>query len=563
MTKDSHGYHTATDPNGRVGDRYSFVVEGRGPFPDPASRFQPDGVHAASQVVDPRTFAWTDGAWQRPRFRDLVIYELHIGTFTAEGTFRSAIAQLPVLRDLGVTAIEIMPLGDFPGARNWGYDGVCIYAPARAYGSPDDLRALVDAAHREGIAVILDVVYNHLGPDGNYLSAFSAHFFNERETPWGRAFNFDGDLSGPVRQFFLGNPTYWMEDFHIDGFRFDATHEVIDTSERHIFAEMTDAIHARGGYAIAEDPRNDSRLVGATETGGNGFDAVWADDFHHVVRVGQTGQRESYYENFTGTPEELIETLQHGWLYRGHRPTAAGVQRGTECRGLPPTAFVHCISNHDQTGNRALGERLHQCISAASYRAVSALICLTPYTPMLFMGQEWAASSPFCFFTEHNEELGQLVTAGRRREFAAFKDFQSEAARANIPDPQAENTFKSSKLKWEERSAAKHAAMLHLYRVCLELRRELPSFRPEGRDSWQVRQLSWGPGALIISDAAAEYLVIFELTGGCSGKIEDGRKWSLVLSTEEVRFGGSGTGFNEDAQTCSFTKPETLVLRAV
>jgi len=562
MTKDVDGYHVVSDPRGQQGDRYAFFVEGAGPFPDPASRFQPDGVHAASEVIDPKAFSWTDNAWRRPAFRDLVIYELHVGTFTAEGTFQAIIGKLPELRELGITAIEIMPIGDFPGGRNWGYDGVSIYAPARAYGKPDDLRALVDAAHGDGIAVILDVVYNHLGPDGNYLSAFSDRFFNEHQTPWGRAFNFDGELSGPVRQFFLQNPAYWMDQFHIDGFRFDATHEVIDTSEPHLFAEITDAVHALGGYAIAEDPRNDSQLIRLTNLGGNGFDAVWADDFHHAVRVGLTGQRESYYENFTGSPQELIETLQHGWLYRGQKLTAAGSKRGTKCRELPPTAFVHCISNHDQTGNRALGERLHQCISEESYRAVSALLCLTPYTPMLFMGQEWAASSPFCFFTEHNAELGRLVTEGRRREFAEFKDFQSEAARARIPDPQDTETFTTSKLKWDERVDGPHAAMLQLYRDFLRLRAESPGFRPATRESWEVRELSWGAGAISIADKRERYLVVFALTDGCAGKIEAAGKWSLVLSSEEERFGGRGAGFNEELQTCSFPTPETLVLRA-
>jgi len=568
MRKNTTGFHTAIDPSGRVGDRYAFRIDGAGPFPDPASRFQPEGVHAPSEVVSSRDFRWTDEGWARPSFRDLVIYELHVGTFTDEGTFRGAISKLTDLRELGVTAIEIMPVADFPGGRNWGYDGVLIYAPSRAYGTPDDLRAFVDAAHSQGLAVILDVVYNHLGPDGNYLPALSAHFFHEkRQTPWGSAFNCDGPDAAPVRRFFIENPIYWMEEFHIDGFRLDATHEIIDASRPHLLAEITDAIHSRGGYAIAEDPRNERAMLLPTGQGGYGFDAVWADDFHHVVRVRQTGERESYYQEFEGTEDELLETLQHGWFYRGQKLASAGKLRGTPCEDLPPPGFVHCISNHDQTGNRALGDRLHHTVSLPEYRAASVLLCLTPYTPMLFMGQEWAASTPFAFFTEHNEELGRLVTAGRRQEFAAFKAFSDPAARARIPDPQADATFLASKLQWKERADETHAAVLRLYRSCLSLRRNARGFRPTER-AWETQKLKSGAGAMRIKHSDAEYLVVFELLRGQSStpvrdslpELPTGQRWSLLLSSEEPRFGGHGSGFDKAAQECSFTTAETLVL---
>jgi maltooligosyltrehalose trehalohydrolase len=349
MKRDPDGRFVAFDPEGRSKDRYHFLLPDGKPLPDPGSRAQVESVHEFSVVVDPAEYQWNDALWQRPRFRDLVIYELHIGTFTPAGTFRAAIEKLPHLRDLHVNAIEIMPIGDFPGRWNWGYDGVLIYAPSRAYGSPDDLRALVDAAHQHGIAVILDVVYNHFGPDGNYLGCFSKTFFTEKHhTPWEAAFNLDAEDCAATREFFIQNPVYWMEEFHIDGFRLDATHEIPDESPRHLFAEITAAIHARGGYAIAEDCRNDAVMVTEESAGGHGFDAVWADDFHHIARVAQTGMLEGYYEDFAGTLDELIETLQHGWLYRGRYSRALKKDRGTDCQHLPPSCFVFCLSNHDQ-----------------------------------------------------------------------------------------------------------------------------------------------------------------------------------------------------------------------
>ena len=562
------GYHVGLDPEGKAGDRYAFRLDARGPFPDPASRAQSGSVHGDSLVVDPRQYQWNDGAWRRPRFRDLVIYELHVGTFTRAGTFRGVIEKLPHLRDLGVSAIELMPVADFPGERNWGYDGVLIYAPARAYGTPDDLRALVDAAHRQGIAVLLDVVYNHLGPDGNYLPTFSPQFFHEHHhTPWGRAFNFDGSMSQPVREFFLRNPIYWMDEFHVDGFRFDAAHEVADDSARHIFAEMTDAIHARGGYAVAEDSRNDAQMARPTSEGGGGFDAVWADDFHHVLRVSQTREREGYFQDFAGSLPELTETLEHGWLFRGQRRTAAGQWRGTPCEMLPPAAFVHCISNHDQIGNRAFGERLNHLIDPDAYRAASVLLCLSPYTPLLFMGQEWAASTPFLYFTDHHQQLAPLVTAGRRREFAGFEAFRNRATLEQIPDPQDEQTFLQSKLDWSEPAHGTHASTLALYKACLALRQRIDAFRPDTRAGWEVRPFEDHAGVLRFIDGETHYLVIFALGGpgngtsvGSSRKLAADRQWTLLLSSEEPRFGGNGSGFDERGQSCSFSSPVTMVL---
>ncbi|MBA2269921.1 MAG: malto-oligosyltrehalose trehalohydrolase, partial [Chthoniobacterales bacterium] len=404
LEPEGDGYFSGIDQEGRAGDLYRYRLSDTGDWPDPASRAQPFGVHGPSSVVDPSAFRWGDASWKAPAYRDLVIYELHVGTFTGAGTFRATIEKLEYLVALGVNAIEIMPVADFPGDRNWGYDGVSLYAPSRAYGEPDDFRALVDAAHAGGLAVILDVVYNHLGPDGNYLGCYHSGYFNsEHETPWGVGLNHE---QAAVRDFFSENALYWMREFHIDGFRLDATHAIVDDSPQHILAEIAERVHARGGFVIAEDDRNDPNLLRASNAGGLGFDGCWSDDFHHTVRVMLTKQREGYYANFEGTSRELADTLAHGWHFRGQPRPTSGKPRGGESIDLQPEQFVYCISNHDQVGNRAFGERLGHVVEPAAYRAASGLLCLVPYTPMLFMGQEWAASTPFQFFTEHNAELG-------------------------------------------------------------------------------------------------------------------------------------------------------------
>ncbi|HYF36945.1 MAG TPA: alpha-amylase family glycosyl hydrolase, partial [Prosthecobacter sp.] len=316
--RDEGGYQCAHDDHGRAGDRYLLRLPNQEVYPDPASRGQDTDVRGYSVVVDPHAYSWRDQQWQRPAFRDLVIYELHIGTFTPEGTFAAAIGKLPALMELGINAIELMPIADFPGGRNWGYDGVLLYAPARAYGSPDDLRALVDAAHAHGLAVILDVVYNHVGPDGSCLAALAPQYFNDaRKTPWGSSFNFDGPDSQPVREYFASNPVYWMKEFHMDGVRLDATHAIADQSPVHILAEISDRVHALGGYVIGEDERNEVKLVEPRGEGGFGLDAVWADDFHHSVRVSQTNEQHAYLQNFSGTLEETVDTLRCGWRFRG------------------------------------------------------------------------------------------------------------------------------------------------------------------------------------------------------------------------------------------------------
>ncbi len=564
------GFFEGTDESGVAGDLYKYRLDSHPDqtFPDPLSRFQPKGVHGPSQVVAQGTYQWRQEAnYRRVALDDLVIYELHVGTFTQEGTFLSAIQQLDSLVDLGVTAIELMPLADFPGRWNWGYDGVYLYAPARAYGRPDDLRALVDAAHGRGLAVILDAVYNHLGPDGNYLGAYTKDYFNPaHKTPWGDALNFDGHHNGPVRDYFLSNPVYWMEEFHLDGFRLDATHAIMDDSPRHILAEIAGAIHARGGFVYAEDERNAASLATPEAEGGCGLDGMWADDFHHSVRVALTGERDSYLGNFRGSAEEIAETLSNGWYYRGQRTLQSGKPRGTPGRQLPPRAFCYCISNHDQVGNRAFGERLNVLCGPDAYRAASALLCLSPHVPLIFQGQEWMASTPFLYFTDHNEELGRLVTEGRRKEFAGFAAFADEESVARIPDPQAEKTFCSSKLVWDEIPEGMHHVTRDLYKEALRLRRTEPALGPRLRDAWQVKTLGERIVALSCADhdSGENCLVMLNLRGGDVHPTPIGAvpPVELIFSSNEKRFGGNGySAYNAADRTLCFDRAELLVLR--
>ncbi len=567
LTAEGDGFYSGIDPEGRAGDLYVYQLGGK-PFPDPASRFQPHGVHGPSQVITAPDLPAQKAGWRRPDLQDLVIYELHVGTFTPEGTYAAIPRHFDHLRNIGVTAVQLMPVADFPGRWNWGYDAVCLYAPSRAYGTPDDLRAFIAAAHQAGLAVILDVVYNHLGPDGNYLGAYAQDYFNPKHgTPWGAAFNFDAPHAEPVRRFFLENPVYWLEDFGVDGFRLDATHAIPDDSPKHVIQEIAEAVQSRGGLVILEDPRNERRLLLPREQGGYGCDAVWADDFHHVVRVQMTEEREGYLGYFKGTVEEIVRTLNEGWLFTGQKQID-GLPRGTPGTDLPPQSFVVCISNHDQVGNRAFGDRLSQIVSPEAYRAASALALLTPYTPMLFMGQEWGASSPFLYFTDHETELGQNITKGRRKEFAQFKAFSDPVLREQIPDPQADGTFMQSKLRWEEVDEAGHAGVLRLYAEVSALRaRHLRGLR---RGQWWAEALSDAAFAVRYRLADGQtWLVLAQLVStptelGLDNlpmlRPAEGRTWNHVLSTNEPKYGGERPGlWNPARQTFFLAEPELLV----
>ncbi|MGE3191709.1 MAG: malto-oligosyltrehalose trehalohydrolase [Vicinamibacterales bacterium] len=524
-----------------VGTRYRVSVDGGDPVPDPASRCQPDGVHGPSQVVDATTFAWTTCDWVGRALSDLVIYELHVGTFTPEGTFAAAAARLPWLAELGVTAIELMPVAASPGARNWGYDGAALFAPSPDYGQPDDLRRFVDEAHAQGLAVIVDVVYNHFGPDGAYAAALSAQFFSERHrSPWGAGINLDGPGSAAVRAFFIENALHWVMEYCVDGLRLDATHAMVDDGPEHFLAELTRRVRETAGerrvLVIAEDHRNLRTIVDTTAAGGWGLDAVWADDFHHVARRLTAGDTEGYYEDFAGTTDELAETVARGWLYTGGLAPHFGGPRGTDPAGLPLAAFVVCIQNHDQVGNRALGERLNHQVDPAVYRALSLFFLLVPETPLLFMGQEWAAGTPFQYFTDHGEPLGSQVREGRRNEFRHFRAFADPARRDAIPDPQSPATFERSRLDWKEVERDPHAGVLALYRDGLWLRHLLQAEGPSGTfGTERVRPI--GAEAVVMRRrrrTGGDLLVVtrFATAGAVAVPIAGGGPWRVRASSE-------------------------------
>ncbi len=558
-----------------AGSRYRYRLDGAGPYPDPASRFQPDGVHAASEVIDPGQFHWTDAGWRGVRLEELLIYELHVGTFTTAGTFAAIIERLPYLRHLGVTAIELMPVADFPGRRNWGYDGVALFAPARCYGRPDDLRLLVDAAHREGLAVLLDVVYNHLGPDGNYLGSFSPYYFSKQhQTPWGDAVNLDGPHSDRVRAFFIENAQHWIHEYHIDGLRLDATHALIDHSPRHFLADLTEQVRHtvsdREVLLIAEDHRNLAHMVRAPADGGWGLDAVWADDFHHQVRRALAGDDEGYYADYSGSMVDVATTLRRGWFFTGQYSQHLGRQRGTDPTGIAPQRSVIFLQNHDQVGNRARGERLHQQIDLAAYRAALVLLLSAPQTPLLFMGQEWAASTPFLYFTDHEAELGRLVTEGRRNEFAAFSAFADPAARARIPDPQAAATFEKSRINWSEIVEEPHASILRLHRVLLALRRDEPALQSAA--SFEVSAVDDAGIIMRRTTAASGLMTVVRLHGAGAMSLDTvcgydagPAGWTYVLSTEDAAFTLDPRAIRVESMGAQaaihFDRPGAVVLR--
>jgi len=542
LERDESGFFTGRDEHGRARDTYWCQLDEQ-LAADPASRFQPAGVDGPSQVVDPAAYRWRINDWQRPPMRGRVIYEVHVGTFTASGTFVAAIERLDYLRDLGVNTIELMPLAEFAGRRNWGYDGVMLFAPSHHYGSPDELRALIDAAHERGIAVMIDVVYNHLGPCGNVLPGYSDDYVHpEKNSLWGSGLNFDGTNSGPVREFFLQNACMWLDEYRADGLRLDAVHAIHDCSTPHVIAEVAAAAHARGAFVVAEDDRNEARIITPVRDGGWGVDGMWADDFHHAARVAITRQAEAHFANYSGSLQEIVDTLRAGWFYRGQYYRSWKRPRGTNASQLPPERFVLCISNHDQVGNRPMGDRLGNVISAEQYRALSMLLCFVPYTPLLFMGQEWAAGTPFPFFTDHPGEVGANMAKYRQQEFAHVGAAYSSDVLAQMPDPQTETTFVSAKLDWAERERPPHAGVLGLYRECLRLRAAHPVFQSPGRDHWQVEKRGEVGLALRWHGAGDEWALILALQPGVDLVAPDLRAgWSHTLDSNEVRFGGNET----------------------
>ena len=481
MTRRDGGWWEATAQLG-PGTDYGFVLDGDGPLPDPRSPWQPDGVHGPSRTVDHAAFDWSDARWSAPPLREAVIYELHVGTFTPGGTFDSAIERLPDLAALGITHLELLPVAEFSGDRGWGYDGVDLFAPHHAYGGPDGLRRFVDAAHGQGLAVLIDVVYNHLGPEGNYLPRYGPYFSSRYSTPWGDAVNFDAEGSDEVRRFVVDNALMWMRDYHADGLRLDAMHAIHDMSAIHIGEEIaaaTRALEAELGRRLvitAESDLNDPRLVRAVDAGGYGMDAAWADDVHHALHVALTGETSGYYVDF-GDEGALARALRDPYLYAGSYSAFRRRRHGRSPGDLPGDRFVAFAQNHDQVGNRALGERLSQLVSPGRARIGAALLLTAPYVPLLFAGEEWAASTPFQYFTGHeSEELAEAVRGGRRGEFAAF-GWDPDA----VPDPQDPETFARSRLDWDERGRDPHASMLAWYRDLIGLRRRTPALTDPDR----------------------------------------------------------------------------------
>ena len=476
MDRAGRGWWSASAADAGPGSAYAFSLDGGPARPDPRSASQPAGVHGPSIVVDHAAYTWSDDSWRGLPLTGSVVYECHIGTFSAEGTFDGAIKHLNHLADLGVDAVELMPVAEFPGSRGWGYDGVDLFAPQHAYGGPDGLKRLVDAAHARGLGVIMDVVYNHLGPDGNYLPEFGPYFAAQHRTNWGAAVNFDGPGSDEVRRFVIDNALMWLRDYHCDGLRLDAVHAIIDDSATHILEELAaeaGALAAHTGrplFLIAESDRNDPRYVRSRAAGGYGLDASWADEWHHALHAVLTGEKTGYYADF-GSLRLLAKAMRQAWVYDGGYSPYRQRTHGRSPAGLDGGQFVVAVQNHDQVGNRAAGQRTAALISDGRLRVAAALLLTAPFVPMLFQGEEWGASTPFQYFTDHSDTaLGGAVSEGRRREFAAFGWDP-----ASVPDPQDPATFERSRLDWAEPGRPRHAALLAWHRELIALRRQVPA----------------------------------------------------------------------------------------
>jgi maltooligosyltrehalose trehalohydrolase len=540
---DDGGRYAGYIDGAAAGDEYMLLLDDKPPLPDPVSRYQPRGVHGPSEVVDPDAFDWTDRGWQGVEMAELVIYELHIGTFTAEGTFAAAIPRLRDLKSLGVTAVEIMPIAQFPGARNWGYDGVGLYAVQNSYGGPNGLKEFVDAAHSVGLGVLLDVVYNHLGPEGNYLDAYGPYFTDKYSTPWGRAFNYDDVDSEEVRRFVIDNALHWIAEYHIDGLRLDAVHGIYDFSARHLLEELTTEARScaeslgRRVLVIAESDLNDPKLVRPVEEHGFGMAGQWADDFHHAVHALLTGERSGYYADFGGI-EHLVRAMREPFVYDGAYSAYRGRPHGRSSAGVPRARFVVATQNHDQVGNRAEGERLCTLVDPARTRLAAALLLTSPYVPLLFMGEEYGENNPFLYFIDHGDSsLVDAVRTGRRREFERF------GWDRRVPDPADLGTFQRSKIDWDKRTLGSHPRMLRLFRDLLALRREGRLLRPDearlslgSGDGWITllrtpREPGRSPAWLCVyncSDRQAKVPIA----------VPAARAWTLRLSTDAAGYGG-------------------------
>jgi len=575
MLAESDGYFSAFAPDARSGTLYGFRFAGDDKvFPDPASRFQPTGVHGLSQVVDHLSYQWNDDEFPGIDLHGQIIYEMHVGTFTKEGTLEAAGRELAELKSIGVTTIELMPVAEFAGEFGWGYDGVDLFAPSRLYGAPDDLRRFVDLAHSLGLGVILDVVYNHFGPTGNYLGAFSAHYTSDRHhTDWGDALNFDGPNSGPVRELFIKNAHYWIDEFHFDGLRLDAVHAIMDDSKEHILKEIGMSVRraARGRktLVIAESESQDNRITRSIPEGGFGLDAVWSDDFHHAARVAMTGRNEAYYIDYSGSPQEILSALRHGYLYQGQWNLRQKARRGGPVWDLPAERFVTFLQNHDQVANAAAGMRTDQLTSPGRYRAMTAVLLLSPNTPMLFQGQEFGASTPFMYFADHEVDLAKLVRQGRFESLRQFRSMCGPDSALCFVDPCSAETFKRSKLDFSERES--RAGMYRLHKDLIQLRKVDPVFRSQAAE--RLYRAVIGPEAFVLryrGDNGDDRLIMVNLGRDLvlASHAEpllaapENRDWELLWSSEDPRYGGVGTP-PVDIQQWHFPGHTALVLKAV
>lgn len=558
------GYWSGLVPGVRAGAHYKLRLDQGDAFPDPASRWQPDGPHGPSVVVDPATYAWTDDAWRgivEPHRQ--VLYELHLGTFSPQGTWAGAAARLDALVELGVTTVEVMPVHQFPGRWGWGYDGVQLFAPACQYGAPEDMRRFVDRAHALGLAVVLDVVYNHLGPDGNYLPQFSPHYFNpHHDTDWGAAINFDGEHAGPVRAFYAANARYWVDEFRVDGLRLDATQAIVDESPVHVLAEAGAGVRAAGKalggratWIVNENEPQDVALVGPASAGGRELDALWNDDWHHSAFVALALRDEAYFTDYRGTAREFVGAAKHGFLYQGQWYKWQRQRRGTPALGLPPWRFVHFLENHDQVANAGVGERLHQLAAPGALRALTAALLLGPQLPMLFQGQEWGASAPFVYFADHDDELAPKVRRGRFAELAQFPSMARDEMQAVLPDPGAEATFRRCVLDWGERDRGVHATLLALHRDLIALRRDDPVLSVPrtgvGTAPGALDAASLGDRAFVLryfGEAGDDRLLVVNYAQTLHLDVAPepllappaGARWRTVWSSEDPRYGGLG-----------------------
>jgi maltooligosyltrehalose trehalohydrolase len=553
LEKEASGYFSGFAADLAAGARYKYRLDAGDSFPDPASRFQPEGPHFASEIVDPSAFPWTDSKWRGITLEGQVIYEMHIGTFTQEGTWASAAAELPHLAKTGITVLEVMPIAEFPGRFGWGYDGVHLFAPSHLYGNPDDFRNFVNTAHSLGLGVILDVVYNHFGPDGNYLPEFSSCYFSDtKQTDWGAAINFDGRDCGPVREFCIANAGYWIDEFHLDGLRLDATQDIHDSSDDHILGAIARQVRQkakpRKAILVAENEPQNVQLIEPPDRAGYGLDALWNDDFHHSAMVALTGRNEAYYTDYLGKPQEFISALKYGFLYQGQRYSWQKQRRGSAGLHLQPASKVIFIQNHDQVANSAYGARCHTLTDPGRLRAITALFLLAPATPMLFQGQEFGSSTPFLYFADHEPKLADMVRNGRCEFLAQFPSLATPEMKELFADPADPATFERCKLDHAERKT--NEAIYALHCDLLRLRRKEPVFRAQrkhGMDGAVLAEETFllrffgenGDDRLLLVNFGAD----LHLNPAPEPLLAppSGRQWAVLWSSENPKYGGTGT----------------------